>query len=140
MFNFSQCLQNVHPPFLQICFLQECIGVTFCYLFVHLRVHRVSKFLISSNFFCLQKKPHKKVTEFDDDDDDELYSCVDVFYFIKLLHLILQSHRHFVKNKSMYTASSATRISMDEHQTCNHNNNVNGRTLIFIRIINGSRL
>ena len=43
------------------------------------------------------------MTEFNDDDDDELYSGVDVFYFIKLLHLILQSHRHFVKNKSIYT-------------------------------------
>ena len=47
------------------------------------------------------------MTEFDDDDDDDdddqLYLCVDVFYLIKLLHLILQSHRHFVKNKSMYT-------------------------------------
>ena len=90
--------------------------------------------------FWSSKKPHKKVTEFDDDDDDELYSCVDVSYFIKLLHLILQSQSHFVKNKSMYTDSSATRISMDEHQTCNHDNNVNGRTPIFIRIINGSRL
>ena len=39
--------------------------------------------------FLSSQKPNKKVTEFDDDDDDddddELYSCVDVFYFIKLL-------------------------------------------------------
>ena len=37
--------------------------------------------------FLSSQKPYKKVTEFDDDDDDdELYSCVDVFYFIQLLH------------------------------------------------------
>ena len=57
------------------------------------------------------------MTEFDDDDDDDdddqLYLCVDVFYFIKLLHLILQSHRHFVKNNSMYTDKLKCKKNLD---------------------------
>ena len=64
-------------------------------------------------------------------------------YFI-LLNYYFKSYRAISilskTNQCIQTNSSAKRISMDERLTCNHDNNVNGRTPIFIRIINGSRL